>query len=319
MPKKIALLDVDETLTFDTDPTHINEKQVHSKLLNYLQEKKITDVYLFTDMVLTSEVVAHRLALKTLLEQNGFNVLAVVTPSDLLWSCLDVDNAMPSFLGFDTERLRDFLKQNYTVSYPGIAFEEFVQSEQEEQKTYCSRVSHRLSRIIIPQLLPKLDYLHKKGLMLEFMSHHLPPKIKEILIVDDKEKVLASARQMRARWPQEKTHRPLIDMIHVRKKGAFCHYKEKHQVPRTINLSAFKQRKDTEKIFNKINALREVGDLNAYRKASLIEDNLREALAEGCNKVNHDPGVRKALKLKFFKPEVQQQQVVSELQSMPGL
>lgn len=84
MAKTIVLLDVDEAIWFHSYVDH--SAALNVELIRRLIQLGATDVFLFTDMILDSAVVQHRIGVIQALESFGLKIHGVVTPSDILWN-----------------------------------------------------------------------------------------------------------------------------------------------------------------------------------------------------------------------------------------
>lgn len=222
MAKTMALLDVDDTLYFGYHPPPLDEKRINLDLLLALKERKITELYLFTDMVMEDRVIAHRQLLIEFLRSQGFTVHGVITPNDLLWG---------NYLIYKDSAIRNknssvFVRNSFKKNQPGIAFDEAVReiANKKSLSTATRNKSIWITRVLIPYFYKKMDYKQAKGLMLEHFLFFLPDKVKKIVLIDDRCSVLDSVRQFMQMAHLYQFDIPAIDLIHVLKKNRGSYY-----------------------------------------------------------------------------------------------
>jgi hypothetical protein len=78
----LALLDVDNTLIFGSEPNI----RYNDNLIDTLLENGVKDVYLFSSMSLKKDTVKERVALIEYLEKKGITVHGAICASDLIWN-----------------------------------------------------------------------------------------------------------------------------------------------------------------------------------------------------------------------------------------
>lgn len=222
MARTIVLLDVDDTLYFSYHPPPLDKKRINLDLLLALKERKITDLYLFTDMVMEERVIAHRQLLIEFLRSQGFTVHGVITPNDLLWS---------NYLIYKDSAIRHknssaFVRNSFKKNQPGIAFNEAFHeiTNKKSLSTATRNKSIWITRVLIPYFYKKMDYKHVKGLMLEHFLFCLPAKVKKIVLIDDRRSVLDSVRQFMQMAQVYQFDIPAIDLIHVHQKNRGSYY-----------------------------------------------------------------------------------------------
>jgi hypothetical protein len=123
----VALLDVDHTLLFGTCGFDDAALQLNDAMLDALVSHGVRDVFLFTDMTLSTASVQERLSLVEILrERYEFEVHGALTPCDLTWEAIDEAEAMRLHeLCFGPESVYD------GVLY-GESFAEFLRSNRDE-------------------------------------------------------------------------------------------------------------------------------------------------------------------------------------------
>ncbi len=222
MARIIALLDVDDTLYFGYHPPPLDKKRINLDLLLALKERKITELYLFTDMVMEDRVIAHRQLLIEFLRSQGFAVHGVITPNDLLWG---------NYLIYKDSAIRNknssvFVRNSFKKNQPGIAFDEAVReiANKKSLSTATRNKSVWITRVLIPYFYKKMDCKQAKGLMLEHFLFFLPAKVKKVVLIDDRRSVLDSIRQFMQMAHLYQFDIPEIDLIHVSKKNRGSYY-----------------------------------------------------------------------------------------------
>lgn len=222
MARTIALLDVDDTLYFSYHPPPLDKKRINLDLLLALKERKITELYLFTDMVMEARAIAHRQLLIEFLHAQGFTVHGVITPNDLLWG---------NYLLYKDSAIRNkhssvFVRNSFKKNQPGIAFDEATReiAHKESLSTATRNKSVWITRVLIPYFYKKMEYLHAKGLMLEHFLFFLPDKVRKIVLIDDRPSVLESIRQFIQMAELYQLDIPTIDLIHVSKQNRGSYY-----------------------------------------------------------------------------------------------
>jgi hypothetical protein len=216
-PKRsIALLDVDHTLLFGTNPTP------NPNLLAALRKKGIRDVYLFTDMVFGSRDINDRNHLIEELRTQGFTVHGVITPSDMVWNEIPIEEAQrfytdvyqnyrgrfegPAFSAFIEGRLSDYpkigqvLRSNCHLGKPGEAFEATRHTTTLEDvsnnhvKSNVCKIITDLKHEALVKTHPTLT--HHKAFMLQTLLNNKPAWIDRIIVADDNALVIDTMNEM---------------------------------------------------------------------------------------------------------------------------
>lgn len=110
----VALLDVDHTLVLYDDTLNF-------PLITALLANGITRIYLFTDMNFHILAITDRNKLIKELEEMGFSVQGVITPSDVVWNTMDTTEAV---------KLHHwcFTAKKYSGTFYGEDFDDFLRS-----------------------------------------------------------------------------------------------------------------------------------------------------------------------------------------------
>uniref|UniRef100_A0A0G4I5G7 Uncharacterized protein n=1 Tax=Chromera velia CCMP2878 TaxID=1169474 RepID=A0A0G4I5G7_9ALVE len=230
----VALLDVDKTLLFGMDLRGLNVE-----LLEALKRTGILKVYLFTDMTIASPAVCERLELlRVLREDHGFDVLGVLTPCDIAWHSLDIDEAVAlgqmcfeeglykgrlfgeefeNFIKGQASRLPQLAASISKESIdakerPGAAFQEASDVFRREREACGGKaeevklpqdlfVKSVVAKAIGDHMAEKRGLKHVKGLMLDLFLLHRPAFLTAtdpVVAFDDNLEVLET---LRARTP----------------------------------------------------------------------------------------------------------------------
>lgn len=220
--RAVALLDVDHTLLFDVDD-EINENLTRS-LLNHGVDR----IYLFTDMTLNPNVVEERNRLVKGLEEMGFAVQGVITPNDLVWGTMMVEDAV------EVHRMC-VLDSVYKGKFHGPEFEAFLQSHQNafpsvyyaattysphlcefgEAFNKASLENHRtqtltddikiksiFAKVVADHLSQVLGYKHVKGLLFDAFVRQRPEWVSSVLVFDDNLQVIDDIREFKLLLPE---------------------------------------------------------------------------------------------------------------------
>lgn len=224
MARTVALLDVDDTLYFNYHPLPLDEKRINLDLLKSLKERGITDLYLFTDMVMEEKAIAHRQALIRFLITQGFVVHGVITSNDLLWSnCFRYKDA-----AIRHQYPLVYVRNSFKVNQPGVAFRNAVNelTNWHYLSSDTKRKSLWIARALIPYFLKKMDQTNPKGFMLELFLHAMPGWVDGIVIIDDRTSVLESVRAYIKKAHSLRFALPKIDIIHVSQQNRGCYYQQ---------------------------------------------------------------------------------------------
>lgn len=240
--KTIALLDVDDTLIVG-NPQHIDYSKntvedlikiseshleaqgiLNQALLNALKNNGVTDVYLFTDMVLGLKGVIERIALVNVLKKQGFNVLGVATPADCAWHIekSELENLVsqqpPTLKNLKPEDISDIEKYenhnkrvNEFSCSPGKAFSEakallpsgkileFKESVKDAQIVIQDKA---INAKLLTDFVSILNGIKSvKGIMFQLMKHFYKNNMNSFIVCDDKKDVLESITQVQGDSP----------------------------------------------------------------------------------------------------------------------
>lgn len=204
----IALLDVDHTLVLYNDTLNL-------PLLTALLDKEITRIYLFTDMNFHVLAIMDRNKLIKELEEMGFSVQGVITPSDVVWNTIDATEAVKlhhwcftakKYSGtFYGEEFDTFLAA-HTLDFPNISklsstyapekgeissgyAEACMEYHRTETLSDAIKIKSIFAKALCDHLANKCGYAHNKGLLLDLFLFHLPSWVKSIVVVDDNKTV----------------------------------------------------------------------------------------------------------------------------------
>ncbi len=309
-----VLLDVDKTLTFSFEHSPLDLSKINNKLIQFLKDQKWYNLTLCTDMLLNQDCLQHRIQLISWLEQEGFTVHQVLTPSDLLWNqdefwaYSEPDDLLTNSLGkgHSITQVETYLLEKASNNQPGSAFQEAKQALETQGDVPEELVNHSwlLARYLLPVLAQRMKYSHIKALMLEFFLHHLAPDINEIVLIDDHRLVIQSVREVLEKRSHRGLLTPRIDLIQVLSTGDWCTYNSQSSLSDeyAINNST---RPDIHAIKSKIAALRQPPYSRAARyQARSISQCVREELRLGCVDLNQAPSIQQACQEVFFKNPV---------------
>ena len=232
----VALIDVDNTLTYGSEITH---DTLNTYLLDFLQSKNINYIYLFTDMRFTTHSINERYNLIKILKEYNITVLGVITPPDIFWSQLYLitdelainlwndflktskgTQFISFFLKFiekiieenegnegneeninNLKKLRENLNNyNPSLSIPGKSFSDAL-SELKNTQNISEGTSAKgnISKIVGDDI--SMHHAHVKGLMLDVFLEHKPTWIKSILVIDDNLDVQKTIREFKSDIP----------------------------------------------------------------------------------------------------------------------
>ena len=231
MLRKLALLDVDQTLILNlTSNAELNsfddlstikesiKKHLNVNLLSALFASDVRDVYLFTNMSFKKPELLERFALTTILEEYGFTVHGVVSPTDVAWH-LSLDK-IKSFIHSQESELKDVkdypskkreLMENADINPlltisdqdPGQAFRDGIAALR--KNTYESeKIGEKGSNSeLLVGFNTRLNQLHDtKGKMMEYFLSFLKkathPSYNQLIVCDDQDHVLKSIQHAHA-------------------------------------------------------------------------------------------------------------------------
>jgi|GEM_PF-4023614 len=205
--RPVALLDVDDTL--------IVKGKLNIELLNALKEKGIKDVYLLTDMIMINSSIEERQNLIEALAREGFTCHGVITPADLLWSSISMEEALAldqeigqNFKGiYEGPRFHAFLEatlNNYPrikavfnldnlLNRPGETFAYASQAPKEDRIN--NQLKSAVCKLLVDALVEKLMVAqpwmtHNKGLLVQKFFTNMLPWINAVVVADDLSEVV---------------------------------------------------------------------------------------------------------------------------------
>ena len=210
----VALLDVDHTLLFGCDDT------INPNLTTALLNHGITKAYLFTDMIFKPHSIKERNKLVKDLEEMGFAIQGVITPCDLSWSRMDIeeiellhhkciiDRSPDSYKGklygtqFDNFMIKnkdvfpnlfhaatEYNPENFIsgYSYNEASIEYYNSNQQISENTMNKSF---FSKLFADHLSHKLNFHHNKGLLLNAFLRNIPEWVGSVLVFDDNDQVI---------------------------------------------------------------------------------------------------------------------------------
>lgn len=232
MGRPVALLDVDHTLLFDD--------RLNATLLDSLKSNGVSDVFLFTDMTLTSSSTKDRMTLVENLQGRGFTVHGVVTPLDVVWDKIPVDQAAgfwtyatqfgPRKLNGDDLRAflddkklpkdylfaRESLNMNLANVTCGIAYRDAVEVlplVEGQGGAMPSSMNERsnIAKLLADQIAQQAGYTHTKGLLLDAFMTSKPDWVSSVLVIDDHAHVMKAIQE----YQDKSNPNVVITTIHV--------------------------------------------------------------------------------------------------------
>lgn len=211
--RPLALVDVDHTLLFGTTGAGEAAMMLNTTLLGALKDRGIEDVFLFTDMTLSSSSVAERQEIQDVITKFPFyfRVHGVITPCDLCWRYISgaesmslhkmctVDNLYqgkyfgPEFQTFVESQATLLPRMARAVSVydpssvPGISFSEAAQEATTNEGIVSQETVARsmFSKAVGDHIAARMGFDHTKGLMLDLFLRHLPEWASSIVVCDD--------------------------------------------------------------------------------------------------------------------------------------
>ncbi|VEG90928.1 hypothetical protein [Legionella spiritensis] len=239
-------LKIDENRTISDDMKAAMKKladMLNFSLLDYLTQKKIRHVSLFTDMTFKDEDIQERQALVLLLEVLDFIVHDVITPNDLFWNMTaeskqDQPSDMDIFKSFKGKQRHEVSEENpflqkiaakYPQAHkaimetepgfyqnknnlPGCAFKAVDKPLPETKNTFL--IQSQLTKTLAEILTNSKGYTHSKAIMLEHMLANLG-RFKNILVVDDNPEVISNVQIIKQKRAHNKSDHITINYLHI--------------------------------------------------------------------------------------------------------
>lgn len=211
--RAVALLDVDHTLFFGSTGADEASLELNVSLLEALSRHGITDVYLFTDMTLSSSSVSERRELADILRSRyGFLLHGYITPCDLTWNCFGAEEALmlhkmcmvdnlylgkffgPDFQAFIESHAAELPQISRAVAaylpkenLPGSAFADAILEADLNSGRVSSDTTARslFAKALGDHIADNLGFKHSKGLMLDLFLRHAPHWVGSVFVCDD--------------------------------------------------------------------------------------------------------------------------------------
>lgn len=237
MGKKVALLDVDDTLLIVRDKKQMNAV-LNMDLINALLSQGIKDIYLFTDMSFDSIALKEREKLVEDIAGMGFTVHAVMTPFDYAWS-LDKKTATELSAAFDKSGIRlgqsaqehqdpkqmhtfnEFFakeieplleRSNFNDSSLGCAFADAIGTiDYNDNPELGERDRSNVCKLISDIISIQKGYASIKGQMLDHFLHHMRDAYSSIFVFDDRKENITAVQEAAANHPGIFVHGITID------------------------------------------------------------------------------------------------------------
>jgi hypothetical protein len=200
-----GLVDVDHTLVH-------SQLVLNQRLLQALKIKKIKDIYLFTDMIISQSFIEDRLKLIKALTEQGFHVHGIITPLDYFWetdqmllesfdrACLNEKIILKNTAPKNKDKLPAVMERFPAINervksevYPkfGQAFSEAVKTQSIIDETKRQEIVNQLRdrSIWCKNAIDAVSELKElkscKGISFGQFLHQLPPWVSEIYVIDD--------------------------------------------------------------------------------------------------------------------------------------
>jgi len=186
---------------------------LNASMLESLSRHDITDVYLFTDMTLSSSSVSERRELSDILRSRyGFSVHGCITPCDLTWNGFGAEEALtlhqmcmvdnlylgkffgPEFQAFIESHAAELPQISRTIAgyapeqnLPGSAFADSVLEADSTSGSVSPGTTARslFAKALGDHIAGNLGFAHSKGLLLDLFLRHAPPWVGSVFVCDD--------------------------------------------------------------------------------------------------------------------------------------
>lgn len=215
MSKPVALLDVDHTLMVNSKDRNASDSVLNTPLLDALQSHGINDVYLFTDMIFRGTDIEDRENLITALKSRGFTVHGVLSPNDLSWNGVDGSEALAlDKIGYRGQLSGETFSAVVAEQHQTLGITPFYQATSSFDHAVPPGESYQaaqtqfstqgqidadtldkscMAKVAADEHARRVDYVHTKGLMLQWFLQH-NPDVQSIVIADDNQDVIRACQ-----------------------------------------------------------------------------------------------------------------------------